>query len=125
MTLDGEDSCWFFIPVLRKFGTTEVVVFPVGRPAFLQAAEEVILLLKHPVTGQAWEYDGYRRTRLFLVQPHHQALGIPEFTVEFGLQFGDRQTTVAIHSPNPAVQQLFHQFTSQLASRLLEQKSRI
>ncbi|WP_291426636.1 hypothetical protein [Deinococcus sp.] len=123
MTLDSEDNFVFVPPLARVIPVCEAVIYPLDRVAFLQAAEAIIPLLKHPVTGQAWEYDGYRRTQLFLVQPHHEALGLPEYTVEFELQFSGEQTTVSIRNLSPSVKHLFHQFTHELALMLLRSRT--
>lgn len=124
MVLDIESERPFVPPVARRTPVREAVTFPLGRAAFLQAAESVIPRLIHPATGQAWEFDGYRRTQLFLVQPPSNRLGLADYTVEFDLEFGDAQTTVAVSSHSPAVQQLFLQFTRELALLLLREQLR-
>ena len=120
MLLDTESERPFVPPVARRTPVRQAVNFPVGRAAFLQAAETVIPRLVHPATGQAWEFDGYRRTQLFLMRPPNRGLGLPEHTVEFELEFGEGQTVVAVSSDSPAVQQLFNQFTREVALFLLQ-----
>ena len=120
MSLDVESERPFAPPVARRVPARQAVTFPLKRAAFLQAAETVIPRLIHPATGQAWEYDGYRRTQLFLMQPPNRGLGLPEHTVEFELEFGESQTVVAVSSDSPAVQQLFNQFTREVALFLLQ-----
>lgn len=124
MSLVVENERPFIPPVPRRIPTREAVTFPVKRAAFLQVAETVIPRLIHSATGQAWEYDGYRRTQLFLMQPQCQSLGSPAYTVEFDLVFGDTHTTVAVRSNSSDVQQLFHQFTREVALFLLQKQLR-
>lgn len=119
--LGNEERIPLTPPIPRIVPTTETTTFPVKKEKFLALAEKITPTLKDASFGHSWEFDGYRRTTLFLLRPEQLGLGLTSHTVEFGLDFQPTQTIVSISTTIPQQLVLYRAFTRALALELISE----
>lgn len=111
-TKEGEQP--FIPPLPRPVKEIWHASYRLSRWDFVAAVEHVTPYITHPIEGMRWEYEGFRRNRLFLWQPGDVQRELPPIYVEFGMRIEDDLITIYANTDNDVELQLFRRLTTEL-----------
>lgn len=113
MTVSAEKKL-FKPPIPRALKETLQATYRLSRNELLAAVESAVTHIPQLPGRLKWEYEGFRRDRLFVGQSGDVQKGILPVTVEFEMRVEDTQVTLYTESNSEIERQLFHHLVGEL-----------